>query len=191
MIGNNFVGKTSLSNCYEKNEPYVNVSYPTIGLDYFRRVININGKKIQATIWNTTGDEKFNALTSSYLRTLHGCFIVFDVTDNDSFENLVNWIQLYKDYNQYKKKLMIILGNKVDIEERVIKSKEAINFAKERDLPYFETSSKTMHNVNEALEKMVKMILESQNENNLKRSESRFRLKYHNQKKVLKRGCCE
>ena len=67
MIGNNFVGKNSLANCYEKNEPYVNVGLITLGLDNFSRVINVNGKKIQVVIWNTTGDERFNSLTSGIL----------------------------------------------------------------------------------------------------------------------------
>ena len=58
---------------------------------------------------------------------------------------------------------MIILGNKVDIKERVIKSEEGIKFAKDRDLPYYETSSLTMQNINKAFENMIKMVLESQN----------------------------
>ena len=85
---------------------------------------------------------------------------------------------------------MIILGNKVDIKERVIKSQEAKEFAKEKNLPYFETSSMTMQNINEAFESMVKMILESGNENYLKRSESKFELKNYNQIKIRKKGCC-
>ena len=84
---------------------------------------------------------------------------------------------MYNDFNHYKKKIMIILGNKVDIKERVIKSEEGKEFAKKKGLPYFETSSKTMQNINNAFEKMIEMIFESKNENNLKRSESKIKLK--------------
>lgn len=91
--------------------------------------MNVNGKKIKVLIWDTTGQEKYNSIISGYLRGLHGCFIVFDVTDNNSFESLDNWIQFYKDFNQYKKRIMVILGNKVDIKERVIKREDGKRFA--------------------------------------------------------------
>ena len=199
MIGSQCAGKTSLSKCYQDGKPLsdINSYKPTVGLDYFYRIINVDGKKIKILIWDTTGQERFNSITSGYLRGLHGCFIVYDVTDNNSFESLDNWIQFYKDFNQYKKRIMIILGNKIDIKERVIKSEEGIKFAKDKELPYFETSSMTMKNINEAFEKMAKMILESQNENNLKRSVSKTKLKKEKHKKEKEEeknkssgGCC-
>ena len=158
-------------------------------------------KKIKILIWDTAGQERFNSITSGYLRGLHGCFIVYDVSDSNSFESLDNWIQFYKDFNKYKKRIMIILGNKVDIKDREVKSEEGIEFAKDRNLPYFETSSITMQNINEAFEKMAKMVLESQNENNLKRSVSKTKLikekhKNENEKEKGKEessgkgGCC-
>ena len=195
MIGSQSVGKTSLSKCYQYGTPLSanNIYRPTIMLDHYYKIINVNGKKIKVLIWDTAGQERFNSITSGYLRGLHGCFIVYDVTDNDSFESLDNWIQFYKDFNQYKKRIMIILGNKVDIKEREIKSEEGIKFAKDRDLPYFETSSITMQNINEAFKKMVKIILKSQKENKLKRSESKTELKKDKHKKEQKGssgGCC-
>ena len=156
-------------------------------MDYYFRIININGKKVKVLIWDTAGQERFNSITSGYLGGLHGCFIVYDVTDNYSFESLDTWIQFYNDFNHYKKRIMIILGNKVDIKEkRVIKSEEGKKFAKDRDLPYFETSSLTLQNINEAFESMIRMILESQNENNLKRSVSKIKLNKDNHKKEKK-----
>ena len=166
----------------------IDVGLLSVGIYNFARNINVDGKKIHILTWSTTGQERFNLITSCYIKHFDGCFFIFDVTDIDSFKHLDNWIDLYK-YNS-QKKIMIILGNKADIKERVIKSEEAKNFAKERGLPYFETSSKTIQNINEDFETMVRMILISQNENYLKRSKSRFRLKYHNQKKVVKAGCC-
>ena len=84
---------------------------------------------------------------------------------------------------------MIILGNKADLKERVIKREEAKQFFRDRNLPYFETSTRTMQNINEAFEKMVELILESQNINNLERNESRLRLNDY-RRSVPKKGCC-
>ena len=72
----------------------------TVSLDYFHRIINMKGKKINIRIWDTAGQERFNSITSGYLRGLHGCFVIFDVTERDIFEKLDMWVQFYNDFNQ-------------------------------------------------------------------------------------------
>ena len=104
MIGNQCGGKTCISICYQNNKPIKNTDYDvTIGLDFFIRNIIKNNKVINVKIWDTTGQERFHSITSGYLRGLHGCFIVFDITNRNSFEKLDMWIQFYNDFNQYKK----------------------------------------------------------------------------------------
>ena len=89
MIGCQYAGKTSLSKSYENNQPIENEDdyQTTVSLDYFHRIINMNGKKINIRIWDTAGQERFNSITSGYLRGLHGCFVIFDVTERDSLKN--------------------------------------------------------------------------------------------------------
>jgi len=164
MIGNNYVGKTYISKCYEDNKPCVkeNNYKTTVSLDFYKRIVNKNGKRIYIKIWDTAGLEKFNSVTSGYLRGLHACFIVFDVTDRYSFEHLNEWIQLYCNFNQYPEKVLFLLGNKIDKQNRTVSFEEGNNFAKEKDIPYFETSAITMKNINEAFDKMINYILEVQ-----------------------------
>ena len=196
MIGCQNTGKTSLSVCYEKNAPVSDkVPYvPTISLDFFHRVIEINDQKIFVRIWDTAGQERFNSITSGYLRGLHGCFIVYDITDRVSFEKLNTWIQLYKDFNQYKKRLMIVLGNKVDIENREVTRDEGIRYCKKKGLKYFETSSRNMQNVNEAFDKMIKKILKSQNVKSFSKITSKIHLEDDDSQslasKKSKKTCC-
>lgn len=65
-------------------------------------------------------------MTTGFLRGLHGCFIVFDITDRDSFENLPIWIGFYNDFNKYIKRIMILLGNNSDLEnERQVEYEES------------------------------------------------------------------
>ena len=47
---------------------------------------------IKVRIWDTAGQEKFNSIITGYLRGLHGCFIVYDVSEKDSFDSLDMWI---------------------------------------------------------------------------------------------------
>ena len=105
MIGSQNTRKTSLSACFENNSPISDqIPYvPAISLDFFCRIVEINDYKIFVRVWDTAGQERFISITSGYLRGLHGCFIVYDVTDRDSFENLDMWIQFYNDFNQNKK----------------------------------------------------------------------------------------
>ena len=163
MIGPQSSGKTSLSSCIQNNRPIEKIIYkPTVNLDFFFKLCNIDGKKILVKIWDTAGTEKFNSIATGYLRGLHGCFIVFDISEIESFSKLNTWIQYYTDFNQYKEKIMIILGNKKDKnKERVVKYEVAKNFADSKNLPYFETSAMDMANVNEAFQEMIKTILKT------------------------------
>ena len=194
MIGFQFTGKTSLSSCIQNNKPIIKNSYKsTINLDFFFKFCHIEGKTIMAKIWDTAGTERFNSVSTGYLRGLHGCFIVYDITDEESFYKLNTWIEYYNDFNQYKEKIMIILGNKVDKEEkRKISFKEAKNYCDSKNLLYFETSAINMKNVNEAFKAMMTKVLKSKIEG--QKPKYIKKIKKQNTKEIKKRksssGCC-
>ena len=193
MIGSQNTGKTSLSACFQNNSPISDqIPYvPTISLDFFCRIVEINEHKIFVRVWDTAGQERFNSITSGYLRGLHGCFIVFDVTDRVSFENLDMWIQFYNDFNQYKKRIMIILGNKADKDNRNITQDEGVKYSKNKKLTYFETSAINMKNVNEAFDKMIKKILKAQNMKSFNKNKSKIHINDDETYKSKKsKGCC-
>ena len=67
----------------------------------------------------------------------------------------------------------IVIGNKVDSEEREVKFEEAELFGKEQNYAYFETSAKTGHNIDEAIRHLVKEVVNNnsnskQNNENIK-----------------------
>ena len=62
--------------------------------------------------WDTAGQERFRTITSSYYRGAHGIIVVFDVTDQESFNNVKQWLNEIDRYaNENVNKLLV--GNKV------------------------------------------------------------------------------
>lgn len=78
---------------------------------------------------DTTGQDKFNSLGAIFYRSAYGALLVFDLTDQESFDKLEWWHDQIKN-NAEKNCVMIIVGNKCDLEEdRIISHETATKFA--------------------------------------------------------------
>ena len=90
-----------------------------------------------------------------------GALIIYDITNEASYNNLKSWVKLIKE-ECGKHMQLIILGNKSDLnDQRKISKDEAINYAKEQNIEYIETSSKTGENVKKAVTMICENILEN------------------------------
>jgi len=98
---------------------------------------------------------RFRTITSSYYRGAHGVIIVYDITDQLSFNNLKNWIQEIEQYASENFSKMIV-GNKCDLtSRRVVETEPARVFAASRGAAFMETSAKNSTNVEQAFMWMV------------------------------------
>lgn len=64
--------------------------------------------------WDTAGQERFRTITSSYYRGAHGIIVVYDCTDQESFNNVKQWLEEIDRYacdNVNK----LLVGNKFDL----------------------------------------------------------------------------
>ncbi|RID45689.1 hypothetical protein BRARA_I02394 [Brassica rapa] len=114
------------------------------GIDFKIRTIELDTKRIKLQIWDTAGQEHFRTITAAYYRGAMGILLVYDVTDESSFNNIRNWIRNIEQHasdNVNK----ILVGNKADMDE----SKKGQALADEYGIKFFEASAKTNLNVEE------------------------------------------
>ena len=160
VVGDSSVGKTNfvmrlINNEFSKN--YMTTS----GIDLKTTDIEIKNKKIHIQLWDTAGQEKYKAITKNLFLKVMGALIIYDITNETSYNNLKSWVKLIKE-ECGKHMQLIILGNKSDLDaQRKISKDEAINYAKEQKIDYIETSSKTGENVKKAVTMICENILEN------------------------------
>ncbi len=162
IIGNSIVGKTSILTKYT-SKAYTESYVATVGLDFFTKDESIDGKTIRIKIWDTAGQERYKAITKCFFQRAQGIIIVFDVTNKRSFDDLKMWIDSIKSQSKLTEDLenmpIILIGNKIDLPKRVIDKETALNFAKEQNLEYYETSAKTGEGIDNAIKELVKKVM--------------------------------
>ena len=174
IIGETKVGKTSLISKYCHNEFSDGQYLSTIGIDFQIKYLTIRSKKVRVQIWDTAGEERFRNISKNYFQSSDGFLVVYDITDKSSFDTMDYWIEEIKSNSQEHSK-MILVGNKCDLEdERQIKNEDGKEYAKKKEIKFFEVSAKNGTNLNEVFETIVKDILKnySPSENLKKRGSS-------------------
>lgn len=133
----------------------------TIGVDFRVKTVSLGGKTVKLTIWDTAGQERFRTLTSSYYRGCHGIILVFDVNERETFSNLQRWLEELELYTttQYAAKLLV--GNKIDLQQREVSVEEAQAFARKQAMMYIECSAKTRQGIQQTFEELVQKILDT------------------------------
>ncbi|KAH3768091.1 Rab GTPase [Pelomyxa schiedti] len=157
LIGDSGVGKSCLLIRFA-DDAWTDTHIATIGVDFKIKTLNCDGKVIKLQIWDTAGQERFRTITSSYYRGAQGIILVFDCTDMETYTNVKQWlgeIERYACENVNK----LLVGNKTDlVDQRVVQTSLAKEFAESMDIPYIEASAKANINVEETFMKMARAI---------------------------------
>jgi len=147
LIGDSGVGKSCLLLRFA-DHTYTESYISTIGVDFKIRTITTRDEKtIKLQIWDTAGQERFRTITSSYYRGAHGIIVVYDVTDQESFNNVKQWLNEIERY-ACEKVNKLLVGNKCDlVSKKAVSYEVAKAFADKLDIPFLETSAKAATNV--------------------------------------------
>ena len=165
IIGEATVGKTCLLLRYA-DDSFTQNHITTIGIDFKTKFITINNSVIKLQIWDTAGQERFRTITKSYYKDANGIILTYDISNSDSLKNIQNWMKLIEQ-NAEDGVCKILVGNKCDLENRVIQKEEGEKIAQDFGMKFFETSAKSDINVDEAFNCLVSMILEKNQKNSL------------------------
>ncbi|XP_011406028.1 PREDICTED: ras-related protein Rap-1b-like isoform X2 [Amphimedon queenslandica] len=157
ILGPGGVGKSALTVQYVQGI-FVEKYDPTIE-DSYRKQVQVDGQHCMVEILDTAGTMQFEAMRDIYIKNGKGFVLVYSVTSRLTFNDL-------KEHRDHVIKIkdtdnipMLLVGNKCDLEnERCISKEEGQSLAKEWNIPFMESSAKTMHNVSNIFENLVRQI---------------------------------
>jgi len=158
LIGDSGVGKTCL--LFRFSDDAFNTTFiSTIGIDFKIKTVEVDGKKIKLQIWDTAGQERFHTITTSYYRGAMGIMLVYDITQEKTFDNIAKWLRNIDEHASEGVERMI-LGNKCDMEDkRMVNKEKGEGIAREHGIKFYETSAKDNICVEEAFMKLTQDIL--------------------------------
>ncbi len=158
IIGDSGTGKTTLTKKYTTGE-YRDNYVSTIGVDFSVRTIDTEGGvSIKLQLWDTAGQERFKAITKNYYKSAHGCIIIYDLTDRESFDNILYWLDQVAELSG-ESIVKILVGSKADlIEQRQVSREEGQSYAEKYNMFFMEVSSKQNTGVDDLFELMASSI---------------------------------
>lgn len=158
ILGDSCVGKSCLLRRFAEGV-YNDSIQPTIVVDFLHRRINLDGRAVDFQLWDTAGQEKFRSNMVSYYRGAQGVLLVYDVTQQKSFDNLDGWLaDIDKHADRTCKRVLV--GNKCDkVSERAIDFSQAQAWGAAKEIEVFETSAKEGINVDETFVMLARNII--------------------------------
>ena len=152
ILGSTKVGKTCLINQYF-NKEFNDNPISTIGIDLQSKYFKFDNDIVKINFIDTAGQERFDSISSNYLKNVNGVLLVYDITNFDSFKKIDYWNNQIKYYNNHNKYSIVLIGNKIDLDnQRVVNFNYGQNLSKKINCEFFETSAKDNINVDQVFE---------------------------------------
>ncbi len=157
LVGETGVGKTSIFSQFIDNVFHEDFQAST-GSTYHTKSIKFDdGKELKLDIWDTAGQEKYRALTQMFYKDANAAILIYDITNQDSFEELKKyWVKQIKESSS-SDIIIVIDANKSDlIEEEQVNEEDARKFADEINAIFCCTSAKNKVGIDDLFVEIVK-----------------------------------
>ncbi|KAJ5075794.1 ras-like protein [Anaeramoeba ignava] len=164
VVGSGAVGKSALTIRFVHSQ-FIETYEPTIE-ETFRKQIELEGRNCYLEILDTAGQEEYALMRDSYMRNGDGFLAVFSIVKKTTFEEIQRIHTLILRTKETDFVPVVLVGNKVDLENHEITQKDAENLASSWKCPYIETSAKTNFNVENAFFTAVKEVWKTKSDYN-------------------------
>ena len=181
-LGDSGVGKTNFIFRFIDDKFSLNY-FSTYGIDTkFKNVKLDNGSEIKFKIFDTAGQERFKSISQNYIKKANGVLLMYDISDEASFNNIENWMQNIQD-NSGNKMCIVLVATKCDlVEERVVSKESGEKLAEKYGIHFYETSSKDNINIEKSFYDIAEQIIEKNKGKKVFENNIDFNKK-HNKKK--------
>ena len=160
LVGEGAVGKTSIIAQF-KDKQFKEEYLMTVGNDKVIKELVIENEKITLEIWDTPGQNEYNAVNKIFMKNSKISIIVYSIIDTNSFKKLDIWLENVKKVNKNHEMIIGIAANKSDLFEKAqISKEEGENYAKDKDILFFETSAKDYKSIEKLFISLTKFYLE-------------------------------
>lgn len=209
LVGDSGVGKSCVLLRFA-DQRFSDAHLSTIGVDFKIRNIRVKDKVVKLQIWDTAGtlisncvfyvclfffyecvgQERFRTITSSYYRGAHGIIVVYDISEEETFDHIPAWLDDISHYANPNAPILLI-GNKLDLEtKRQISHEQAKEFADRKNMITLETSAKDGVGVNEAFQTLVEKIMDQQKNPCTRSDDSRSQVRLQGREIPREKECC-
>jgi Ras-related protein Rab-7A len=193
ILGTSNVGKTAIMKRYTTGK-FSEVRRATVGSDFMTKITTVNGQDVILQVWDTAGQERFHqgTLGNAFYRGANGCFLVYDVSNGNSIEQLSQWrdeLQSRVDKDQYIP--IVVIGNKIDLQNDSNKhiKEEVLEWCQSNGYGHVDTSAKDDTGIDVAMQVIAALAIEHHHKfNNLSKSKEKIVISEMYSKKG--QGCC-
>jgi small GTP-binding protein len=167
IIGPPDVGKTSITNRYIDNT-FISDSYNTIGIDMKSKKLNnfYNGlnnglNNTRINIYDTAGQERYFALTNSFIRNRDCILLCFSLANSNSFIECQKYIEIIKNYKK-ENSVIFLVGTFLDMKDicNNIDKQDIKDLCDKNNFKYIEISSKTGEGIRELFNTSLDMMIQ-------------------------------
>lgn len=163
IFGDGGVGKTTLIQRYLEGT-FKATFRQTVGMDFYLKKLEIDGKKISLQVWDFGGEERFRFLLPGAVSGANGCIFLYDITRYLTFKHLDNWLSVFNESNREQGQTVstILVGSKLDLAEtRAVAEVDAANFSKANGFKYIECSSKSGENIEKVFLNIAELMMKN------------------------------